>query len=141
MNEERPGTDLPCLVVVIDTTKNTHFQRPSLLIVEMETADGKSLGTTKQVWSAVEFEAEMDPFDCSSFDFVQVDISLYHGRPSMAGDEHWRFFGAKIAPLSGYHNRFVMIYDRCVRIVADEKSCGCGPGCACSNCPDEPADA
>jgi hypothetical protein len=114
IKEENKG-----IVIVLDATKDVYFKRPSLFIAEMETASGKQLDTAKQIWSAVEFETEMDPFDCGNF--AEVHISLYYGRPSELGDEHWEFEKAKIAPISGYHNRFAMIYDRCVRIVKDEE--------------------
>lgn len=73
----------------------TKFERPSMMVRE-----GDHHGGIEAVWSAVEFESDLDPFGYSMFDAVRVST----------GGEVWLFSNARIAPRSKFGGAFVMIY-------------------------------
>ena len=91
-----------------------NIQRPTLHIQEYEREDGsRVLEMKQQIWSAITFEADIDPYDYAGKTFERV--TLCSGIPTR---ESWYFYGAKIAPLPDCNfkpGRFVMVFDRCVR--------------------------
>lgn len=94
----------------------TEIQRPCLHIEEHQREDGSFVADMKrQVWSAITFKADIDPYDYAEKTFGRVTISV---GPVPSQAESWYFYNAKIALLPGSDFRpghFVMIYDSCSR--------------------------
>jgi hypothetical protein len=76
-----------------------NLKRPSLVW------DGQCLHNDS-FWSAIHFECNLDPFDiCKRYETVVISASEC---------EHWKFYNAHISLLD---SKFVMLFDRCERLV------------------------
>lgn len=71
--------------------------------------------TKKSFWSAVTFEADLDPYDICSKSFEKVTLEV-------SSCEVWSFFNARISLLGGSPDQFVMIFDRCERVCISSKT-------------------
>ena len=107
----------------------SEIQHPVLHSEEHEISDGSCLADLhKQVWSAIVFKADLDPFACNKI----TNRILFTD-----GERSWYFYSAKIAMMPGntfYSTKledgslttrakglFVMIFGHCHLVKEDEK--------------------